>query len=577
MNTQEARSISSSNDTTDNLSSAHPTDNTIKNGRQPSPSAPLPWIKKLVQRLSLELRWTRQYDRETARHDVIAGLVSAVIMIPQAAALASLAGMPPQFGIYASIIPVIIAALWGSSRFALTGPNTAVALMISSIIFPFANVGTELYISLVLVLTLMVGLVQITMSAFSMGDFLKFISPAVITAITNAVGILIIVSAGWGLIGVHYMVEWHFITKLNQLAHDVFRPNPYAMSVGVFTLVVGFTVRRYLRKYYLVIAMIAGILFAESLNLLLGEEITAIERLGNINVSFFPFAVPNLGIDAIYVLKQLLIGAFAIAVVGSMQAIVIARSLADRSGQTVDKNKEIMGQGMANTIGSMFFCFAGSSSFNRSVVHYDSGAKTPLAAVFSAIFLAIIVLLSARLISYMPISVMSAVLIMVGWGLINFREFRRIFHLVSEAWIFYITFLSALMFGLTEAIFFGMFSSVFVYLRGVADPQVTAMMDHEGNANTLKLRGHLFFASLSHLFTYLNDINEEDKLKGKLIVDLTEVTYIDWAAIRMLRREASERIAAGGDFVLRILKDQKQQTLGMIEHLGKIGGKLVYA
>jgi SulP family sulfate permease len=533
-------------------------------------------MNRIARLLLPDFSWLRSVDRSVVRHDFVAGLVSALIMIPQAAALASLAGMPPEYGIYTSLVPVVVAALWGSSWQALSGPNTAVALMIAAVVFPFANIGTELYVSLVLSLTLMVGMIQIAMAAVKAGSLLKFVSPSVISGLTNAVGVLIVVSAAWGLIGVHNMVEWHFLTRLNQLAHDLWLANPFALSVGLFTLAIGFALKRAWPRFYLVIAMFGGIVYGALLNWAFGEEATNIERLGHLHVDLLPMAVPQLGFDAMYLLQQLLIGALAIAIVGAMQSTVIARGIADRSGQHIDKNKEIMGQGIANALGSFFSCFAGSSSFNRSVVHFKSGARTPLAAILSAVFLAALIALGAAVFSHMPIPVMSAVLIMVGWGLIDLREFRRIFHLRSEAFIFYLTLLAALLFGLTEAVGLGMLASLFVYLKGVIAPKLNVMVRGEHGQHVIAIRGHLFFGTMSHLSSCFRNVRAEADAAESLIVDLRQLTYVDWAAIRMLRREAQEWRRAGGRFILRLHENQHDLTLGMMEHIGKIGGEVQY-
>jgi len=527
----------------------------------------------IVKNIIPDFSWTMNYNRDTLRHDFVAGIVSALIMIPQAAALASLAGMPPQYGIYASIIPVIVAALWGSSWHALSGPNTAVALMISAAIFPFANLGTEHYISLVFSLTIIVGVIQLVMAGFKFGSLLKFVSPAVISGITNAVGVLIIVSACWGLIGVHNMVEWHFITKLNQLAHDILLANPYALGVGLFTLLVGFVFRNRFTKYSLVVAMFAGIGVSWLLEWMFGTETTGIEVLGNLSVQWLHFTPPNLKIEAAFVLQHLVLAGFAIAIVGALQASVIARAIADRSRQEVDKNKELVGQGMSNVIGSFFLSFAGSSSFNRSIVHYQSGAKTPLSAVLSAIFLFIFVYLGQAIISMMPIAVMSAILILVGWRLIDLREFRRIFHLRSEAIIFYLTFFSAIMFGLTDAVTLGMAASLFVYLKGLINPNITAVFETHNSQHVLQLRGHLFFATLAHLSNHVRTLLKVQQTDNTLVIDLREVTYIDWAAIRLLRQIGNEWRKNGGKFVIRVLENQQEKTLGIIHQIGKIGGE----
>jgi SulP family sulfate permease len=319
--------------------------------------------------------------------------------------------------------------------------------------------------------------------------------------------------------------------------------------------------------------MFSGIGFSWLLNWLFGPENTGIEVLGNLSINFLQFSVPNLGIEAIYVLQQLLTAGFAIAVVGALQATVIARAIADHSGQSIDKNKELAGQGMSNVVGSFFLSFAGSSSFNRSIVHYQAGAKTPLSAVFTTLLLIGFVFLGETIIGTMPIAVMSAVLIMVGWGLINLREFRRIFHLRSEAVIFYLTFFTALMFGLTDAVFFGMAASLFVYLKGITNPNLTSLVEDNGARHVLQIRGHLFFGTLTHLTNHVRKLMRQGNSNAVLVIDLREVTYIDWAAVRLLRRIGQEWRDNGGKFVLRVLENQQEKTLGMANQLGKIGGE----
>jgi len=531
-------------------------------------------VRYLLRLFTPNLAWIKGYNRNTATQDLVAAIVSALIMIPQAAALASLAGMPPMYGIYASIIPVIVAALWGSSWHALSGPNTAVALMISAAIFPFANLGTDHYINLVLSLTLIVGLIQLSMASLRFGSLLKFVSPAVITGITNAVGVLIILSASWGLLGVHNMIEWHFFTKFNQLAHDIGRANPYAFGIGAVTLAIGLLLQQRLRKFSLIIAMFGGIGASYVLNFLVGYEVTGVEVLGNLSMQWLQFSPPGLPFEAAYVQQHLILSGLAIAIVGALQSTVIARSIADRSGQLIDKNKELAGQGMSNLVGSFFFCFAGSSSFNRSVVHYQSGAKSPMSALLSAVFLFVFVYFGQEIISIMPIPVMSAVLIMVGLRLIELREFRRIFHLRSEAVIFYLTFISALMFDLSAAVFTGMFVSLFVYLKGVVNPNITVMDNVIDKQHELRLRGHLFFATLSHLSSYINNLRQTNSAYSTLVVDLREVTYIDWAAIRLLRQIGNDwRAQKAGKFIIRVMENQQEKTLGLYHQIEKIGGE----
>jgi SulP family sulfate permease len=512
-------------------------------------------MRRLLHLFRPDLSWRQRLDKYTLRNESIAGFIAAVIIIPQAAALATLAGMPPEYGIYTSIVPVMVAALFGSSWHSLSGPNTAVSIMVLATVIPFANLGTGLYIGLVLTLTLLVGLVQLVMATARLGNVLNLVSHSVIAGVTNAVGVIIIVTAGAGFLGVTTPSGDPFWVRVWNLVHDVVRANPFALAVGGITLVAAIVARRRHRRYALVIATGVGIAVTELVNLLAGSATTGLELLGNIPIQALALTVPGFHFDDFFVLQQLIVGSVAIAFVGVLQAAVIARTLAEKSGQHVDLNREIVGQGLSNVAAAFTSGFAGSASFNRSAAHHASGAETPLAAILSGVFLLVIALAAAPLVAHISTPVISAILIMVGWGLLDFADVKHIAASRGEAIIFGVVFIAALLLGLTEAVFFGVCAAIIGYLSHTSRPRVVAR-DHEEGGMVVHLRGNFFFGSAHAIKDALVKLRGRDEARGTLSVDVRETVYMDAAATRVLCHEAEHRRARGGSVVILLTPAQ---------------------
>lgn len=348
-----------------------------------------------------------------------AGCVSAFVMLPQAVVLATLAGMPPEMGIYASVFPVIVAALFGSSPRLLSGPNTAVALMLTAALTPFATPLSSHYIVMALTLTAMVGLAQLLGAALRLGRLFDAMPNTIVHGVTFGVGLVIVITqlpVMLGILPVHgeapWVSLWHAIAGTSRL-------NPYAVAVTVFSIVAALTIcRRHLRGALLLVALVAGTALAYAIDGYSGVETTNLERVGYMTLSLLPVSFPEFSWDQTYVLKQLVVSAVAIAVIGALQTVIIARSISS-DGTTTDPNRELLAQGLSNTVASLTSGFAGSGSFNRSAAHVHAGARTPWAAVLSAIILFALVLGAGRLFAYVPVAAMAGALMLVGWGLLR--------------------------------------------------------------------------------------------------------------------------------------------------------------
>jgi len=528
----------------------------------------------LARRWAPFLAWREQLTRASLRADLEAGLISAVLILPQAIALASLAGMPPETGIYASIVPVIVAALWGSSWHALSGPNTAVCVLLASSLAPFASPGSDAYVGYALTLTFLVGAIGLTVGALRLGGLLDFISQTVIAAIVLAVGLMIVVYALSAFLGVLANPAEPFFIRFYQIVHDLPRANGYVVAVGATTVAVGLMARRWARRYALLLGVAAGSLLGNALNLLLGPATTAIESLGRLSLSYFPWSWPRFDLESLWVIQELLASAFAIAFLGLMQSVVIARALAERSGQRLDTNQEIVGQGLANIVASFFSSFAGSGSFNRSAAHYEAGAHTPMAAVYASLALALIVFAAAPLIAYLPIPAVAGALVLVGIGLLDVRELKRLRYSRQETAIFVLTFSAALASGLNAGVLTGVLVSLAVYLRYAAKPNIS-IEDYPARDGrrvyAVTVNGSLFFGSLRTLEHAFAAVAPRAGESAVLLLHTDHVTYLDVPGAAWLAAEAERWRRAGVEFYVHVTRAPVLDTLDRSGALVRIG------
>ena len=497
----------------------------------------------VIERFLPFLKWLPLITRASLKPDLEAGIISAILILPQAIALATLAGMPPEYGIYTSIFPVIIAALWGSSWHTLSGPNTAVCVLIAFSIAPFANVGNEFYVGYVLALTFMVGVIQLSLGLFKLGTVLDFISHTVIAGIILAVALVMIVSAMSSFLGVLSNLDEPFVVKLYQLINDIPRANLYAVIVGLFTVIPGLIARKYVRRYSLIIAVLTGSISCYFLNLLFGSATTRIDMVGHLSMSLLPFSTPRFDLESLYVIKELITSAFAIAFLGLMQTVVISRSIASKSGQQIDTNQEILGQGVSNLISPFVSSFASSGSFNRSAAHYDVGAKTPMAAVYASLLLLLIVFSSTWLIAYIPMASVAGVLILVGYTLIDIPSIKKMLQTRQEATIFSLTFLTALGFGLNTGVFIGLFLSLVFYLWYASTPNIMVQTNTARDGRpvyVVTIDGNLFFGSIRPIERTLSNIG--DATDSNIILLKTDhITYLDMPGASMIAEEVKKR------------------------------------
>src|SRR5512143_623249 len=421
------------------------------------------WLKPFASFLV----WWPRVNRDTARADLMAGLTGALVALPQGVAFATIAGMPPEYGLYAGMIPAIIAALFGSSWHLVSGPTTAASIVLFSVLSPHAEPGSAQYVSLALTLTFMVGIIQIVMGLAKLGTLVNFISHSVVTGFTAGAAILIATNQVKHFTGLAIPRGSSFSDTWGTLFSHFSDIDPGIAVTGLFTLLLGIAVKRWMPKLpYMIVAMLGGALFAYVLSVWKGVHLPTV---GALPASLPPLSAPSFDADNIRAVAS---GVVAVTLLALTEAVSIARALAARSGQHVDGNQEFVGQGMSNLAGAFFSGYVATGSFNRSGVNYAAGAKTPLAAIMAGTFLLVLVLLVAPWAKFLPNAAMAGILFLVAWGLIDFDEIIHTFKSSrQESVILGTTFASTLFLTLEEAIIIGVLLSLAIYLSRTSKPQ----------------------------------------------------------------------------------------------------------
>jgi sulfate permease, SulP family len=396
--------------------------------------------------------WRSLVNRRTLTKDASAGLTGALIVLPQAMAYAIIAGLPPQYGLYCAIVPAIIAALFGSSWHLVSGPTAAISIVIFATLSPMAKAGSDQYILLALTLTFLVGVIQLMMALLRLGKLTDKIPHSVIIGFTTGAAFLIAASQIKHFFGLTLPTDNSFSATLMNAISAAPTMKWQVAAVGTITLLVTVAAKAWMKPIpHMVVGMVAGALTAFAL----GSD--SVKLVGSL-----PSALPQLSTPAwdISVWLSLSKGAVVVALLALTEAIAIARAVGLRSKQTIDGNQETFGQGLSNVAGAFFSGYASSGSFTRSGVNYEAGAKTPLAAVFAAIILMVLLLLISPLLSYLPIAAMAGILFIVAWGLIDKKEIKHCFTRKTDAAIFLTTFLACLITNIEIAVFAGIALSI---------------------------------------------------------------------------------------------------------------------
>ncbi len=540
--------------------------------------------QQLLFRLLPFLVWAGKTDRRSLSSDIIAGLTGAVVVLPQGVAYALIAGLPPEYGLYTAIITPVIAGLFGSSLHLISGPTAAISIVVLSVVSSVVPPDSSQFIPMVMTLTLLAGAIQLGLGLARLGGLVNFISHTVVIGFTAGAAILIATSQIKYILGVSIPSGLSFVRGWEALFRQLDQFNPYSVMIAATTILVTLLVKRInSRLPAMLCGMVAGAAFCWFVS---GEQ-RGVTLVGALPEGLPGFAIPNLGFDS---LTAILPGAMAVAILGLVEAVSIARAIAIHSGQRIDGNQEFVGQGLSNMVGSLFSCYAGSGSFTRSGVNYDSGAKTPLAALFAALFLVLILVYLPGITAYLPLAAMGGAILLVAWNLIDIHHIQQIFSSDrKESLILVVTFVSTLVVELEFAIYMGVILSLIIYLRRASRPRVMTVAPRSivngtdlrsierfnlpscPQVRLVRIDGSIFFGAVDHIQKALSAAG---RIKEQHIVIICSgINYIDLAGAEMLASEVAVMAKQGKTLSFCALKNTVKDELASAGHIDRIGAE----
>ncbi|MCI5131045.1 MAG: SulP family inorganic anion transporter, partial [Candidatus Electrothrix sp. EH2] len=517
-----------------------------------------------VESLFPFLRWFKLVTKDTVKDDFMAGLTGAVIVLPQGVAFATIAGLPPEYGLYTAMITPIIAALFGSSFHLISGPTTAISIVVFSSVSRYAEPGTPEFINLALTLTFLAGVYQLSFGLARLGSLVNFVSHTVVIGFTAGAAILIATSQLKHITGIPVPKGESFLDTWIDLFQGLGHFNMFLLIIGLITLAVSLLSKKFFPKApNLLIGMIVGSLLAVMFNKLHIAEPGSIKLVGEIPAHLPPFSSPDFSPETI---KMLAPEAFAVALLGLIEAVSISRAVATKSNQRIDSNQEFIGQGLSNICGSFVSSYAGSGSFTRSGINYEAGAKTPLSAIFAAIALMCIILLIAPLTAYLPIAAMGGVILLVAYNLIDFHHITKVLTFSkSESAVLLTTFFATLFLELEFAIYMGVLLSLILFLARTSNPEIHSISvddeDKEGirkfvdmeqkplaecsQLKILRIDRSIYFGSINHIQNRIAEITDKEGIYNILLI-ATGINHVDLAGAEALIAENNRLKKMGG-------------------------------
>lgn len=361
------------------------------------------------------LEWLPNYNSSLFKGDLVAGITVGIILIPQGIAYALIAGLPPIYGLYCALVPQIMYAIFGSSRQVAIGPVAMDSLIVATGVSTLALAGSESYISIAILLALMVGAIQFIMGVFSLGFIVNFLSKPVITGFTSAVALIIGFNQFRNLLGVDFVQSDQIQIILEDIIYNISNYNYHTTVIGLFSVIVIIFFRKINRKIpNALIVVILGIITMKYF----GKSFEDVSIVKDIPSGLPKFELPTFDFDQI---KELMPIALTLVMVGYLETISIGKSLeAKQDEYRIRPNQELIALGISNMVGSLFKAYPSTSSFSRSAINQESGAKTGMAALISVIMVVITLLFLTPLFYHLPKTVLAAIIIVAVFGLVNF-------------------------------------------------------------------------------------------------------------------------------------------------------------
>lgn len=537
------------------------------------------------------LQWWPQITGRTLKADLLAGFTGAVVALPQGVAFATIAGMPPEYGLYTGMIPAIIAALFGSSWLLVSGPTTAASVVLFSALSAHAAPGTQEYVQLAITLTMMVGIIQLVLGLARFGALVNFISHSVVVGFTAGTALIIASTQLKHIFGVILPRTQHFHQTIHALYLNINDANLAACAVGFVTMAVGICCRRFFPKWpFMLTSMLVGCLFAWALGAIFGKQAVNIAMVGALPAKLPPLSAPHFTLE---IFRSLAPAALATTLFALTEAVSIARSLADRTGQDLDGNQEFIGQGLSNIVGSFFSGYVATGSFNRSALNFQAGAKTPVAAILGGSFLIVLGVLVAPFAAYLPNAVMAGILLLVAWSLFDLPHIIKIYRTsLTEAVILTVTFVGTLVLSLEFAILLGIMLSLVIYLNRTSHPHVFVRVPDPHydirpfvtdprlpecpQLRIVRIDGSLYFGAVNHVREHMRNIRRQPPQQKNLLIIARSINFIDMAGAEYLMQLTEDVRKNGGELYMLGIKEGICTHFRLAKYFIEIGTENIF-
>ncbi|SFT03110.1 sulfate permease, SulP family [Sulfitobacter marinus] len=515
--------------------------------------------QKLTRYLPI-LDWGRSYNEVALSNDLMAAVIVTIMLIPQSLAYALLAGLPPEAGLYASIVPIILYAIFGTSRALAVGPVAVVSLMTAAALGHIADQGTMGYAVAALTLAFLSGAILLAMGVFKLGFLANFLSHPVIAGFITASGVIIAASQIKHILGISASGE-NLIELLHSIVVHLGGTNWITLIIGVSATAFLFWVRKGLKPFLKSKGVSAGaadvatkagpvaaVVLTTVVVWLFGLSDHGVRIVGAVPQSLPPLTMPDFSFD---LMGALLLPAILISVIGFVESISVAQTLAAKKRQRIDPDQELIGLGTANLGAAFTGGFPVTGGFSRSVVNFDAGAETPAAGAFTAVGLAIAALALTPLVFFLPQATLAATIIVAVLSLVDFSILKKAWgYSKADFAAVLATMLVTLGSGVELGVTCGVVLSIFLHLYKTTKPHIAEVglvpsTEHFRNINrhkvetdpailTLRIDESLYFANARFLEDYIYDRLAGDETIKHVVLMCSAINEIDFSALESL-------------------------------------------
>jgi sulfate permease, SulP family len=546
------------------------------------------------------LDWLLNYRSQYLVGDITAGIIVTSLLIPQSMAYAQLAGLPPQVGLYASILPAILYPLIGTSRVLAVGPVAVDSLMVAAAIANFSPQNTSVYLALAVMLAFLVGAIEMVMGIFRLGFLVNFLSRSVTSGFISGAAVIIAFSQVKHLLGLKIPATESFGELVTSIVRNLSQTNGLTFALGIASVGIlvyfnrplvqqlqqrGWSDRQILpiSKSAPLVVVILGTLLVWGMQL---DRVAGIKVVGNIPAGLAPFRLPSFDVQT---LQSLLPAAIGISLVGYMEGYAGGQALASKRREKIDANQELLALGVANLGASVTGGFPVTGGVSRSVVNAAAGANTGLASIVTGLLVAVTVMFLTPLFYYLPQTCLAAVIMTAVYTLIDVATLRRMWaydRADAIAWL--TTFGAVLGLGVEKGILLGALLALALHLWRTSHPHIAIvgrLGDSEHFRNVLRydvktspevvalrMDASLYFANAKYLENFITQAIAERSEINSILLVCSAINLIDASALEILENLIADLRSLGIQFYFSEVKGpvmDKLNKIGFVDYVGR--------